>query len=64
MQWVACGKSSILHKGMLYAAKAMAMTAVDLLYKKEIIEEAKKEFDERIGENKYFCYIPDSVKPE
>lgn len=63
-QWVACGKSSILHKGMLYAAKAMAMTAVDLLYKKEIIEEAKKEFDERIGENKYFCYIPDSVKPE
>ncbi len=62
-QWVATGKSSILHKGMLYAAKAMAMTALDLLESPELIEEAKKELDKRLGGEGYKNYIPMEVKP-
>ncbi len=62
-QWVATGKSSILHKGMVYAAKVMAMTALDLLESPETIDEAKKEFQERLGGEGYKNYIPLDVKP-
>lgn len=63
-QWVAAGKSSLLHKGMLYGAKAMAMTAVDLLENPEIIEKAKVEFEKRVGSEGYRNYIPMDVKPQ
>ncbi|WFF74434.1 amidohydrolase [Proteiniclasticum sp. QWL-01] len=62
-QWVACGKSPMVHKGMLYAAKVMAMTALDLLNDPQARLEAKAEFDERLGDQRYKCYIPDEVQP-
>lgn len=62
-QWVATGKSSILHKGLIYAAKVMAMTALDLLESPETINKAKEEFDERLGGQSYQNYIPLDVKP-
>lgn len=62
-QWVATGKSTLVHKGLIYAAKVMAMTALDLLETPETINKAKEEFDERLGEEKYQNYIPLEVKP-
>ena len=62
-QWVATGKSSLAHKGLIYAAKVMAMTALDLLESPETIEEAKKEFNTRLGGESYKNYIPMDVKP-
>lgn len=63
-QWVATGKSSIAHKGMLYAAKTIAMTALDVLDNPEIAEEAKKEHAERLGGEAYNCAIPADVTPK
>ena len=40
-QWVASGKSPVAHKGMIYAAKAMAMTALDVIDDAEILKNAK-----------------------
>ena len=60
-QIVACGKSGLAHKGMLYAAKVLAATAVDLLTDEKLLEEAKAEFRERT-EGGYVCPIePDAV---
>ncbi|MFT4769641.1 MAG: aminobenzoyl-glutamate utilization protein B [Glaciecola sp.] len=48
-QAVAAGGTSIGYKGMMVAAKTLALTAVDLFTQPAIIEQAKAEFDERAG---------------
>ena len=48
-QAVAAGGTSIGHKGMLVAAKTLALTAVDLYLNPKIIEAAEKELIERRG---------------
>lgn len=55
-QAVAAGGTSIGHKGMIIAAKTLAMTAVDLLKDPELVARAKSEFQERRGPD--FQYIP------
>lgn len=62
-QWVAQGKSSAAHKGMLKAGEVMAAAAEDLLEHPEKIEAAKAEFRERLGGETYKCLIPDDVMP-
>ncbi|MBP0980934.1 MAG: hypothetical protein J5968_01905 [Oscillospiraceae bacterium] len=62
-QETAQGKSPIAHKGMIYAAKAMADTAIKLFEKPEFIERAKKEHAERLDGAKYECAIPKEVRP-
>lgn len=62
-QWVATGKSSIAHKGMLYAAKAMAMTALDVIHDPETLKKAKDEHVKRRDGEEYHCAIPADVKP-
>jgi aminobenzoyl-glutamate utilization protein B len=62
-QWVASGKSSIAHKGLIYAAKTIAMTALDAIDDAEILERAKREHQERLNGEKYRCAIPESVTP-
>ena len=62
-QYVACGKSSMAHKGMLYAGKVIAMTALDLLENRELVEKAKKEHSERLSGEQYYCPIPPEVHP-
>jgi aminobenzoyl-glutamate utilization protein B len=63
-QVVTCGKTSIAHKGMFQAAKAIALTGADILENPELLKKAQKEFDERFAEEKYFCPIPTEVQPE
>jgi len=50
---VACGGMSIGHKGMVYAAKALGMTAVDLLENPKMVNEVKEEFKTRKGDEVY-----------
>lgn len=63
-QRTAQGKSSIAHKGMLYAGKVIAGSAIDLLEHPEILEKAKKELDKRLDGSTYSCDIPEDVKPD
>lgn len=62
-QMVAQGKSSIAHKGMIYAAKIMAETAKYLFENTNVIEQAKLELKEKIGNDKYVCPIIDGMTP-
>jgi aminobenzoyl-glutamate utilization protein B len=52
-QAVACGGTEIGTKGMLVAAKTMALTAIDLFTKPALIEQSKAEFLKMKGDYKY-----------
>ncbi|WGV60946.1 M20 family metallopeptidase [Brevibacillus brevis] len=62
-QWVSLGATSMAHKGMLHAGKVMASTAIDMLKKPKLIEQAKAELKQRLGGQKYVCPIPEGVMP-
>jgi aminobenzoyl-glutamate utilization protein B len=49
---------------MFQAAKAIALTGADILENPALLQNARKEFDERFAEEKYFCPIPPEVQPE
>ena len=55
-QAVAAGGTSIGNKGMMVAAKTLALTAIDLFKDQDLIKKAKKEFLERRGSD--FTYAP------
>lgn len=61
-QNVSMGKSSIGHKGVLYAAKVLAASAVDLIENPDILQKAKEEFDIESA-NGYDCPITKDVIP-
>lgn len=50
-QAVAAGGMSIGNKGMVIAAKSLAMTAVDLFTRPDLVQAAKTEYRERVGPN-------------
>lgn len=58
-QNVSVGKTSIAHKGMIYAAKAMAYTAIDLYENEELLADVKTEFLQRTKSG-YVCPIPEN----
>lgn len=62
-QAVSVGKSSMAHKFMLYAAKVIAGTAIDMVEQPEKLEKAKAELDERLGHKPFVSPIPKDVKP-
>lgn len=55
-QAVAAGGMSIGEKGMMVAAKTMALTAVELFQKPKIVQQAKEEFVQKRGKD--FVYTP------
>lgn len=55
-QALAAGGTSIGNKGMLVAAKTMALSAVDLFTNEDLIVKARAEFEERRGSD--FAYKP------
>lgn len=59
-QNVAIGKSSIAHKGVLYAAKVMAGAAADMMSDPALLSEIRKEFRNCVGP--YDCPLEDSLK--
>ena len=54
---------SIGHKGMLYAAKAMGLTLVDLFENESLRKEIRAEFEKRKGGHVYKAFIPDGPPP-
>jgi len=60
-QNVSCGKTSIAHKGLLYAAKVLAGAAADLMTQPQILQDAREEFSITAAEG-YDCPIgPDLI---
>jgi aminobenzoyl-glutamate utilization protein B len=62
-QLVAQSGMSIGHKGMLYAAKVLAMTAIEFMQNVELLKKAQVEFVDRIRETPPISLIPEGVKP-
>ena len=63
-QMVAQGKSSIAHKGLLYAGKVLAGAAIDLLEQPELIQEATEEFKRKTGPEGYQPLLPPEAQPK
>ena len=61
-QAVACGGTEIGTKGMMAAAKTMALTAIDLFTTPALIEKAKQEFAKDKGDYQYKPLLGD-IKP-
>ena len=61
-QVVACGKSAMAHKAMLYAAKSIAGTAIDLIEDASLLAKAKAEFSEKAASG-YVCPIEEGAVP-
>ena len=51
------------HASLIFAAKVMAATVLDLLTRDEILKEAKEEHRRRLGSKKYKSPIPPDHKP-
>jgi aminobenzoyl-glutamate utilization protein B len=62
-QHVACSGTSIGHKSLLFAAKVIAGSALDLITKQEMLKRAQDEFKDRMKGRKYKCPIPDELQP-
>ncbi len=62
-QNVACVGTSIGEKGMLYAAKVLATTTLDLLEQPEQVAQAKADFAERMKNRTYTTVIPKGQRP-
>lgn len=60
---VACGGMSIGHKGLIHAAKVLAMTAVDLFENAAARETIRSEFTQKTNGHTYKAYIPDGPPP-
>ena len=61
-QNVSCGKTSIAHKGLLLAAKALAGAAADLMASPALLAQAREEFSITAAEG-YDCPIGKDVVP-
>ena len=57
------GGVSIGHKGMLHAAKGMAMTAAEFVLDPALLQEAKDEFAASTAGRPYECPIPPHIPP-
>jgi aminobenzoyl-glutamate utilization protein B len=54
---------SIGHKGMLTAAKVLALSAIEFMNTPELVEKAKKEFLEKIKKQSYKSPFPEGLQP-
>jgi len=62
-QMVAQGKSGPAHKGLLYAAKVLAATVIDLLEQPDQVQAAKQEHAERVAQGGYQPLLPPDKTP-
>jgi len=60
---VATGRTSIGHKGMMYAAKVMALAAAELVLSPKKLQTAQAEFRAALERTPYVCPIPPEVSP-
>ncbi len=62
-QNVACAGSSIGRKGMVLAAKILALSAADLFTTPQALVDARKDFDKRRAGHEYRSRVPADQKP-
>ena len=62
-QTVTQGKLPLAHNSMLFAAKVLAATAVELLLQPALLDQAKAEHLQRTGNAGYHCPIPAGIRP-
>ena len=60
---VACGGMSIGHKGMLFAAKSLGTTMVDLFENESLRKEIRAEFEKRKGSEVWKAMLSDGPPP-
>jgi aminobenzoyl-glutamate utilization protein B len=57
-QNVASIGSTIGEKGIIYAAKSLAVTAIDLLENPDLVSAARADWEKQMQDKKYFSFIP------
>jgi len=62
-QNVAFSRSNIGHKSLLFAAKVIACSTLDLMTSTELLERAKREFAERMKGSTYTSPLPPDLRP-
>ncbi len=63
-QAIAAGGTSIGYKGMMVAAKTLALTAADLYQQPSLMSAARAEYEERIGPDfRYQALLGDRAPP-
>jgi aminobenzoyl-glutamate utilization protein B len=62
-QLVAQGGMSIGHKGMLYAGKVLALSALEFMQNQGLLKKAIDEYHDRLAKNPFVPMIPDGVPP-
>jgi aminobenzoyl-glutamate utilization protein B len=62
-QAAACSGMSIGRKGMMVAAKTLALSAIDLFLDPKLVTAAKADFKKRVGPGVYRSLIPAEQKP-
>jgi len=62
-QFVTMSANSVAHKSLVFAAKTIAGTAIDLITQPELIKKAKKEHADRLKGRTYKTPIPDDCVP-
>ena len=63
-QVVAQGKSPAAHKAMVHAGKALAASALEILNDPELLDQARREWKERLAGASYVSPIPPGVTPQ
>lgn len=63
-QTVVSSGSSIGSKGMLFAAKSMALAGLDLMTKPDLLAKARAEFDEARNGKVYISPVPEGATPK
>jgi aminobenzoyl-glutamate utilization protein B len=63
-QITASSGAEIGFRGMDYAAKAMALTGLELMVNKEVLDAAKQEFAQQTGGRKYVTPLPEGAMPQ
>ena len=61
-QFVASSGSPIAHKGLMVAAKVLALSIVDLLQNPQAVQDAKADFAQRMKQRSYETRIPKGQK--
>jgi aminobenzoyl-glutamate utilization protein B len=62
-QNVASSRVGIGHKSLIFAAKIIAGTALDLMTEPDVLSRARKEFEELTKDTKYVSPLPKTLKP-
>ena len=60
---VATGGMSIGHKGMMHAAKVMAVAAMDLWLDPTHLQKAREEFERETADRPYITPLPEGTLP-